>query len=349
MKEIMLKQSIFFCLCCIILFPQILKSEQETMKIKEFNVDFSKPMGKIKLLNGVNCGPLAERFTIDLSAFFKEVSIPNVRFHDCFYPFPNVVDICAVFPDFAADPDNPANYDFEKTDTYVNAVFALGAEPVYRLGYSIEKDVFDNKYRIHNTPPQDLMKWVKVCLNIVKHYDQLGIKNGKRIKYWEIWNEPNLKNFWTGSAEEFFKLYVTVARVIKEYDPKLQVGGASFAGTGKDWGKFLKYCKDNNAPLDFYSWHTYAKKPKTIIENAAKVRKHLNDNGFYETKSFLFEWNYFPGKWELLNKDTFYRKTIFDRIGSMEGASFIASALLFMQDSSIDIGAFYTGDNLNWG
>ncbi len=45
-----------------------------------------------------------------------------------------------------------------------------------------------------------------------------------RTWFFEVWNEPNLKNFWTGSQQDYFDLYHTV-EVIKAVDAQLKVGG----------------------------------------------------------------------------------------------------------------------------
>jgi len=330
------------------------KSEKITqgLTVKEFEVDFAKENGRIRPLHGVNCGPLANKGINDLSAYFKELAVPCVRLHDCDLPSPaNIVDYYAVFPNFDADPDNPMNYNFGKTDDYINAVLAVGAEPIYRLGASAESP----KHRIYNKPPKDFEKWVKVCINIVRHYNE-GWANGyqNKIKYWEIWNEPDLKSFWTGSADEFFRLYAMTAKAIKDYNPGLQVGGPSFSRGGlkespeNDWNGFIPYCRENNVPLDFFSWHAYTTETRNIFEDAKRVRKLLDENGFTKTKSCFFEWNYFPGKWELVTIEP-HRSNTSNRIGSIEGASFDASVLLLMQDSSIDMAAFYAGNTRMYG
>lgn len=46
----------------------------------------------------------------------------------------------------------------------------------------------------------------------------------------EVWNEPNLKDFfWAGTMEEYFKLYKYAAFAIKKVDSELRVGGPATA------------------------------------------------------------------------------------------------------------------------
>src|SRR5262245_2833949 len=100
--------------------------------------DFSKAAGVIRPLHGANKGPLGPGGLIDLSPEHRDLGIPLTRLHDCYWPNPYVVDIHAVFPNFAADPARPESYDFRLTDEYIAAVHATGAQIVYRLGESIE-------------------------------------------------------------------------------------------------------------------------------------------------------------------------------------------------------------------
>ncbi|MBI4578450.1 MAG: hypothetical protein HY718_02035 [Planctomycetes bacterium] len=42
---------------------------------------------------------------------------------------------------------------------------------------------------------KDFAKWAKICVNIIRHYNE-GWADGfhYNIRYWEIWNEPNVGN-----------------------------------------------------------------------------------------------------------------------------------------------------------
>ena len=51
-----------------------------------------------------------------------------------------------------------------------------------------------------------------------------------RIKYWEIWNEPNIF-FWTGTIEQYTTLLKAAYDAVKEADPEAKVIGCCTAGT----------------------------------------------------------------------------------------------------------------------
>jgi len=55
----------------------------------------------------------------------------------------------------------------------------------------------DDTYKKHNVPPKDFNKWARICVNIIRHYND-GWAGGYHwgIKYWEVWNEPDNHGFW---------------------------------------------------------------------------------------------------------------------------------------------------------
>jgi hypothetical protein len=326
----------------------------------EIVVDCSKTVGRIRPLHGVNNGPLDLGGTVDLSVHHKELTIPFTRLHDAHWPNPDVVDMHAVFPNPDADPGRPESYDFARTDEYVRAITATGSRIVYRLGESIEHT--PKKYRVH--PPKSAEKWAAACVGIVRHYND-GWANGFRhdVRYWEIWNEPdNRPAQWTGTDEQYFRLYAAAARAIKRRYPDLKVGGPAIGNTGKMEGDtldappflkaFLEFCKRESVPLDFFSWHMYTADPRALAAQARGVRALLDRHGFEKTESHLNEWNYLPDNdWTpvLLPGQGPPRERFYDRVGGAEGAAFSAASLMLLQDSPVDVANYYAGDTNPFG
>lgn len=325
--------------------------------------DFSKPHAHpiLRALHGGNGGPLQGGGILDLSERFKEIGTPLLRLHDCHWPNPDVVDIHTVFPNFAADPDDAASYDFRKTDEFIAATLKTGAKVVYRLGESIEH----TKVRQHVHPPRDVAKWAAICAGVVRHYNEGwagGFKHG--IQYWEIWNEPeNRPSMWSGTDADYFKLYETTAKLLKSRWPELKIGGPALGYTGKlekgvftpgDFMRtFLEHCKASNAPLDFFSWHLYTNDPKECLLRAAGIRAELNRQGFEKTESHLNEWNLLPdNNWSPMmgvKSQGLPRERYFARIGGLEGAAFSAAVLIHLQDSSVDQANYYSFESAGFG
>lgn len=321
----------------------------------ELQVDFGVTNGVIRALHSINKGPLGPGGLIDLTAEHRALGIPFTRLHDCYFPNPYVVDIHAVFPNFSADPARPESYDFRLTDEYLGAVRASGAQIVYRLGESIEHTSV--KRFVH--PPADFEKWAAICLGIIRHYNE-GWADGFRhdIRYWEIWNEPeNRPAMWSGTDEDYLRLYRVTARAIHREFPGLKIGGPAVGASGRfvdgvfqptDFvTSFLRHCRDEALPLDFFSWHCYTADPSELVARAKAIRRLLDEHGFRQAESHLNEWNYLPGNtWDPLSKNSPApaRQRYYEAMAGAPGAAFIASALCELQDAPLDVANLFHGE-----
>jgi xylan 1,4-beta-xylosidase len=149
---------------------------------------------------------------------------------------------------------------FFNTDQIFDFLLSIGMKPFIELSFMPEalasggKTVF--KYRGNVTPPRDYRQWAALIKRLVTHWvDRYG---AGEVGQWffEVWNEPNLKAFWTGSREDYFKLYRYTVDAIKAVDESLQVGGPA---TARDaWiEEFVDFCERHDVPVDFVSTHHY--------------------------------------------------------------------------------------------
>ena len=321
----------------------------------EVRVDFGKAAGVIRPLHGINKGPISPGGLIDLTAPLRALHLPSARLHDCHWPNPDVVDIHAVFPNFDADPALASSYDFALTDEYLAATRQTGADIVYRLGESIEHTT--TKRFVH--PPKDFEKWTAICLGIIRHYNE-GWAGGARhnIRYWEIWNEPeNRPAMWSGSDDDYFRLYRVSATAIKQRYPDLKVGGPAVGYSGDFVNgvfrpgafvtNFLSYCRREALPLDFFSWHCYTADPAEITRRAHAIRRLLDDYGFTKTESHLNEWNFLPGNtWKPLSRSSApeVRQRFYEEMSGAAGAAFIVTTMMELQDAPVDVCNLFHGE-----
>jgi xylan 1,4-beta-xylosidase len=99
--------------------------------------------------------------------------------------------------------------------------------------------------------------------------------------YWELWNEPNI-GYWSGTVQEYCKLYDYTADAAKRALPTIRMGGPET--TGPSWAKaadflkyFLNHCSTGKnyvtgrtgSPLDFISFH--AKGSPKIVDNHVQM------------------------------------------------------------------------------
>ncbi len=319
------------------------------------NADFSVHTGAIRPLHGINKGPLAPGGIFDVIKEQKSLGIPFTRLHDCGWPNPYVVDHHAVFPNPNADPELPESYDFRLTDEYIDAVRKTDAEPIYRLGESIEHTSV--KRYVH--PPADTEKWAAVCLGIIRHYND-GWANGfhHNIRYWEIWNEPeNRPVMWSGTDDDYLRLYRIAALAIKKEFPTVRVGGPALGASGSfvkgefvptEFAlSFLAMCRKDNVPLNFFSWHCYTADPTELTARSRAIRRLLDSKGFTETESHLNEWNFLPGNsWKPITKSgsPIARQRYYEEMAGAPGAAFVAASLIELQDAPVDVCNFFHGE-----
>lgn len=343
-------------LCSLLLGVGVVRAEEPVT----LTVDFSKNIGTLRALHGVNKGPLMPGGLIDLTEAQKALGIPLTRLHDCHWPVPDVVDMHVVFPNPEADPADPKSYNFGATDEYVTAVRATGAQIVYRLGESIEHTTI--KRFVH--PPKDLTRWSAAAVGIIRHYHE-GWAGGRQdgMRYWEIWNEPeNRPVMWSGNDDQFLDLYATASRAIRAQVPGVLVGGPAFGASGSFVNgqfrptefveKFLSRCQREGLPLDFFSWHCYTNNPSELVARAKAIRQLLDAHGFTKTESHLNEWNYLPGNsWKPISKSGApeARQKHYEEMAGAPGAAFITAALLELQDAPLDAANLFHGEAGGFG
>ena len=312
------------------------------------SIDASRSAGTIKRVNDVDNGPLCQRGIVDLSPYYKELGIRNVRLHDVPWTYDNVLDINYVFPDWNADPSRPESYDFQQSDFYIKSITDLGINIIFRLGYSAE---YKTSAR-HNAPPDSFDKWADVAAHIVAHYNQ-GWANGPKanIRYWEIGNEPDGDGlvFWKGTPESFYRLYDVVARKVKSIDPTLKVGGPAIVGSLPFLRGFLLYSQQHHSPVDFVSWHMYTQDPQAVVRHANDIHQLMTQYGFQNAESILDEWNYSPSDWRKMFVDPVATREYFDADENSYGAAFDATVMTDLQDVPVDIATFFSGTTFMWG
>ncbi|MBQ3290392.1 MAG: hypothetical protein IJH50_13405 [Kiritimatiellae bacterium] len=313
----------------------------------EVKVDPDKEVGIVKPVNGVGQPPTVGFRNYPMFKYLKDAGIPFSRLHDVGGMFGrNVfVDIPNLFRDFDADENDPKNYDFAFTDLLINALVEHGVEPFFRLGVTIENYATVRRYRID--PPKDFAKWARICEHVIRHYTE-GWANGfkHKITYWEIWNEPEnwetieKNEMWHGTFEEYCRLYDVSSKHLKAKFPHLKIGG--FASCGVTWinrkdknprakfqfdcfHAFLKYIKEHECPIDFFSYHSYSG-VEQMMEQTAYVRSSLDKAGYVGLETCFNEWLPAPNH---------------DKLGTAQQAAEVAAVLVGLQNGPVDSAAIY--------
>lgn len=332
-----------------------------------YEINFAEEIGGFRRLHGVTGGPLSGGTWLDHSPFFAQMAPPGIRLHDAMWPG-TVVDLHHIFPDFAKDPQDPANYVFADTDRYLQAVVRTGSEILYRLGHSAGDFGYGNGWPDRGQRPGDLRpgdfdKWVAICLGVIRHYND-GWAGGFRygIRKWEVWNEANAKWWWNGSPQEFYDLYERFARAAKAEWPGLEVGGFGWVSPDTTTNAeqvaameafvdgFLTHCASRKVPLDFVTWHSYFAWPETALTRSRQLREKLQASGLANVADYLGEWSITS----ILETDYAYlfdpagdpgrRRISFDARHGAPGAAGAACVLSLLQDSETSAAYYYSAD-----
>lgn len=199
--------------------------------------------------------PVAEEFADALRRARRELGVSHVRAYGILH------DDLGVY----READGRPQYDFARIDAVYDRLLELGLRPVVELSFMPRDLAADPEatvfaYDAIVSPPKDWDRWEELVTRLVEHLlDRYG---REEVLEWpfEVWNEPNLGVFWSGSFEEYVRLFATSARAVKAVDPGLRVGGPATAATG--WiGAFLDRVAADDLPLDFVSSHTYGNWP----------------------------------------------------------------------------------------
>ncbi|RVT79728.1 glycoside hydrolase [Flavobacterium sufflavum] len=255
----------FISLININLFGQnsnVVKSENRIIK-----VDYNKSAGKLNTMfkECIGAGRANEGLRADwqqqLTMVKKECDFKYIRMHGL------LTDDMAVYRE---DEKGNPEYNFQYIDALYDFLLSIKMKPFVELGFmpsalaSGPETIFWWKGNV--TPPKDYNKWEDLIRNLTKHFTERYGAEEVKTWYFEVWNEPNLSpGFWTGTQEEYFKLYEYTTRAIKSVNKAYKVGGPATAGAA--WvPETIEFCTKNNVPLDFISTHTYGVKQGYLDE-----------------------------------------------------------------------------------
>ena len=242
---------------------------------------------------------LRESWRHDLERFRNETGLERVRFHGIFN------DDLGVW----AGGMNGKDPNFQNVDAVYDGLLERGVQPFVELSFMPKKLASGNTklnftYNANITPPASPDAWGQFIGVFVRHLiDRYGA-NEVRQWYFEVWNEPNLTWFFSGTQADYFAMYKAAAQAIKAVDPKLRVGGPSTAAA--QWmPEFLGFCAQENLPVDFVSTHIYAGDDqkelfgqanlyphKDVIPQAmAQVRRQIDATRYKGAELWLSEWS----------------------------------------------------------
>ena len=224
---------------------------------------------------------------------YDTLGIQYIRAHGILMDDPSV---------YTEDAAGNPHYDFTKVDRLYDILRQDGMKPFVELSFMPAAlaanpqapKIF--KYKASSSPPKDYAKWQALVAALAQHLvDRYG---REEVESWpfEVWNEPDLRAspvFWSGSRDDYFRLYDYAAEGLKSVDRNLTVGGPVAAFTTFQ-EPFLRHVTTENfatggnrTPLDFLDLHNY-------YLPAADYRPLLQRYGLGNIPIYFTEWGISP-------------------------------------------------------
>lgn len=224
------------------------------------------------------------------------------------------------------------SYDWSGLDARIATAISHNADVIYTLGgrtppWASARPAAPGSYGPGECaePKTDLLwqEWVRAIATRYK---------GK-IKYWEVWNEPDLSGFYCGTPEKLFALAKQVYAIVKQIDPTNRVLSPGFSGYAGP-GYFDYYLSLGGAQYaDILSYHFYVDKPEDNANwRIANIQATLQRYGA-QTKTL---WNTEQGWLEF---------PVVIPIPQATGAAYVARAHLLQWAYGVRRFYYYTWDS----
>jgi hypothetical protein len=207
--------------------------------------------------------------------------------------------------------------------------------------------VLDKNSSVHN-----LMAYKELVKDTIRN-----LSCNKKYNIWyEVWNAPDLEDFFLGEKSEYLNLYRVIAEAVKELrqEAKMHIplGGPStsswFANLETNNILFpersliyelIKYCSNYKLPLDFISWHAYSSDPalekqETIYNKPfiKLIREWLSYFSFADNLPLVIdEWNFDAVANISAKRDT----------DAYVAASYIPARIKNMQEAGLDYQTYF--------
>ncbi|HCL02099.1 MAG TPA: xylann 1,4-beta-xylosidase [Lachnoclostridium phytofermentans] len=277
-----------------------------------------KPIWKKLICAGRAHEVLRADWQQQLKKIQKEIGFEYIRFHGLFN------DEMMVYNE---DMNGNAWYDWHYVDEVFDFLLGEQLRPIVELGFTPEKMKSGNQnvfwWKGNVTPPADYKKWCRMIDSFIRHCMNRYGKSEVLKWYFEVWNEPNISPFWSGTQEQYFLLYKETVKTIKQIHNGLKVGGpassASAIGDNAPWVEdFLHYCEENHVCVDFVSTHPYPNE-WPLIDNPVHtyrdeqgtyrsldwLKRTVANSAFKDAEIHITEWNSSPSPRDLVHDTAF--------------------------------------------
>ena len=234
-----------------------LAAQPTNAKPREIIADLSQPTSPHSTmpLMAICAGRANEGLRADwqqqLALLQREIGFKYLRFHGLLHDDMGV---------YTEDGKGRPSYNFQYIDVLYDAMLAQHIRPFVELSFmpaslaSGDRTIFWWKANV--SPPKDMGKWNGLIRALLQHWRERYGEAEIAQWYYEVWNEPDLPVFWSGTEQQYFDLYRNTAETIKAECARCRVGGPASAMDGLE-EHWLTYVAAQHVPADFLSTHAY--------------------------------------------------------------------------------------------
>jgi len=158
-------------------------------------------------------------------------------------------------------------FDFAWLDSVVDSLLKIGIQPWFNLGYG-------NTLYTPGPVHESAVGWAPMNSDEarqawVRYVAKAGERYAAKVKHWEIWNEPNVANFWQPekpSPKGYVDLVKLTAPVLRKAVPGAVLIGGAFAGL--QHYDYFEGCFEEGLTglVDKISYHPYRQVPEDNYE-----------------------------------------------------------------------------------
>jgi hypothetical protein len=215
--------------------------------------------------------------------------------------------------------DGRGTYDWDRYDALVDAMVARGLEPLAIIAYTPPWARPEGCSDDDKCAPARLRDYSQFAFTAALRYESRGVND------WEIWNEPNIVNFWRPApdAARYAEMLQLAYRAIKRIDrdafvltggtapaadngtniaPRTFLSTLYEAGAGDSFDAVSHhpYCFPAAAPGEYYEWCAWSQ----MADTSPSMRSIMVDNGDAAKKIWMTEYGAPTEGWGGVGEET---------------------------------------------
>lgn len=240
-------------------------------------------------------------------------------------------------------------WDFKRLDKYVAMARLTGVDILLPLGLSpawaSARPDEPSAYKPGNAAePREMDDWRNYVRTVAERYKG-------RIRYYELWNEPNLRNFYSGSVETMLQLARETYTILKQVDSQNMLAAPAATEGGKQLDWLDRYLVLGGGQfMDVLSHHFYVPReaPEKMLPVVEDVRKIMARHGVANKPL----WNTETGWWMENGDGTDSRPapfTTWKKLGLAEAAAYVSRSLILGWAAGMERFYWFAWDNHSMG